>query len=174
MKERIYNCINCGKNLNEKQIYKRNHFCCKGCAFSYRQKSHDPDIFNITNKDVLYYLLGLIFTDGNLDKLSSRITLSLTQKDVIQKLYPYFCDTTKRKIYEYQPHNCKNANRSYTIINTNSDTIQKLKDMSLTPCNSATKDFPDIPLEYTSSFLRGVFDGDGSITAPLSYNGKKI
>lgn len=42
--------------------------------------AHDPNIFEIKDKDILYYLLGLIFTDGNLDVLETRVTLSLTQK----------------------------------------------------------------------------------------------
>lgn len=172
-KERITHCRNCGKHLTKIQISKRGQFCCHGCATSYRQSAHDPNIFEIENKDILYYLLGLIFTDGNLDKDESRITLSLTQQEIIDKLYPYFCDTLSRKIYEYQPKNCKNANKSYTIINTNKNTIQKLKDMSLTSNNSTTKDFPNIPIEYTPAFLRGIFDGDGCIVDAQNYKDKK-
>lgn len=156
-------CLKCGRCLTSKQISKKNKFCCHGCATSYRQMAHDPNIFEIKDKDILYYLLGLIFTDGNLDAFETRVTLSLTQKEVIEYLYPYFCDVAKRKIYEYQPQNCKNAHCSYTIINTNLETINELKKMSLTPKNSSDKQFPNIPLSYISSFLRGVFDGDGCI-----------
>lgn len=165
----IIKCKNCGKELTKNQIIKKNVYCCKGCGTSWRQKSHDPDIFQIKNTDVLYYLLGLIFTDGNLDKDEKRITLSLTQKDVIDYLYPYFCDINKRKIYQYQPHNCENASICYTIINTNQETINKLKKMSLQSANSTTKTFPLIPLKHMSSFLRGVFDGDGCIFNSCKY-----
>ena len=168
-----YKCLNCNKELTNIQILKKNQFCSKGCATSYRQKAHDPNIFEIQDMDILYYLLGLIFTDGNLDVEETRITLSLTQKDVIDYLYFYFCDIHKRKVYEYQPHNCKNANKTYTIINTNPETISILKSMSLTPNNSATKKFPEIPKEYMPAFLRGVFDGDGCIFISNTYKGKR-
>lgn len=172
MNKKITNCLNCNKPLNKKQISKKGHFCCPGCATSYRQKAHDPDIFEIENKDILYYLLGLIFTDGNLDKEESRITLSLTQENVIRTLYPYFCDTQKRKVYEYTPKNCQNANTCYTILNTNTATISRLKLMTMTPCNTATKNFPDFPIKNVGAFLRGVFDGDGCVTISMIKYGK--
>lgn len=172
MNKNLY-CLNCNKQLSLLQIKNKRIFCCKGCSVSYRQKAHDPDLFCMKNKDMLYYVLGLIFTDGNLDKTETKITLSLTQKDIIDAIYPYFCDITKRRIYQYQPKNCKNANIIYTIINTNKDTINTLKQMSLTSCNSTTKDFPDIPFEYMNSFLRGMFDGDGCVFTTHTYKSKK-
>lgn len=161
--EKRTTCLKCNKQLTKKQIGKRNMFCSKGCATSYRQTAHDPDIFQIKDKDILYYLLGLIFTDGNLNKEENRITLSLTQKDIITFLYPYFCDTNKRKIYEYQPKGSVNYNKMYTIINSNADVIQQMKLLSFTPHNSTTKTFPNINKEYLPAFLRGVFDGDGCV-----------
>lgn len=167
----INNCLNCGKPLTHTQISKGIKCCCKGCATSFRQKAHDPDIFLIENDDLLYYLLGLIFTDGNLDKYEKRITLTLTQKDIIEELYPYFCDTFKRKIYTYQPK-FKNAKMVYTIINTNKKVISKLKEMSLTANNSLTKTFPNIDRENIYSFIRGIFDADGCIFNSGFYKNK--
>lgn len=85
----INNCLNCGKPLTHTQILKGIKCCCKGCATSFRQKAHDPDIFLIENDDLLYYLLGLIFTDGNLDKYEKRVTLTLTQNIIAFKEYIY-------------------------------------------------------------------------------------
>lgn len=118
----------------------------------------------------MYYILGLIFTDGNLNKGENKITLSLTQKDVIEKIYPYFCSKS-RKIYEYKPK-YKNAKNIYTIINTNKNAILKLKELSLTPNNSLTKKFPNIPNDWIYSFIRGVFDGNGCIFIARRYKDK--
>ena len=118
--------------------------------------------FKINSIDIKYYLLGLLFTDGNLDKDCTRITLSLTDQDVISQLYPYFCDVKKRKIYKYKPK-IGNARQVYTIINTNEDSIYKLTKMGFLPANSTSKPFPKIDILSFPSFLRGVFDGDGSV-----------
>lgn len=126
-----------------------------------KKQQNEPNIFDIDNKHDLFYLLGLIFTDGNLDNLEQRITLSLTDKKIIEYLYPLF-SSNDRKIYEYKPK-AKNANKIYTIINESNITITKLKEMGFQACNSTTKDFPDIPEKYIWDFIRGVFDGDGCI-----------
>lgn len=87
-----------------------------------KRKAHDPDLSKIEDLDLKFYILGLIITDGNIDKTNSKITLSLTNQKIIEKIYPYFCDINKRKIYKYKPKN-KNAQMSYTIINTNKNSI---------------------------------------------------
>lgn len=69
---------------------------------------------------------------------------------------------TKRKIYEYKPKS-KNANKIYTIINESDITINELKKMGFSSCNSYTKEFPAIQEQYLWDFIRGIFDGDGCI-----------
>lgn len=162
-------CINCGKQLTVKQIQKGNKFCCKGCATAYRCKAHDPDIFLIKDQDVLYYFIGLIFSDGNLDKNSSRITLGFIDKEFVEKIYPLFSDTKKRKIYVRQ---FKKENSFYSIINSNSQTIEKLKQLGLSSANSTNKTMPLIPKEHFGAFMRGIFDGDGCFYISRKYKNK--
>lgn len=165
-------CKNCNKLLTYKQQLKKNMFCSKACATSYRCRANDPDVFDIQNDDIKFYLLGLLFTDGNLNKEENRLTLSLTSKETIEYLYPFFSDINKRKIYHYTPLK-GNSNTSYTILNTNSSCIRKIKDLGLFPCNSNTKNFPTIEKKYLASFLRGIFDGDGCIYVSTIKRGKK-
>lgn len=171
---KINQCIFCGKELTKKQINKRSNTCSRECNIKYKMLQNqnlEPDFFEIDNQDILYYLLGLLYTDGNLDKTKNIITLSLTDKTIITSLYPYF-SANKRKIYEYQPKNI-NAHKAYTIINKSDKAISKLINMGFSPCNSLTKTFPQIPNEYFGSFLRGIFDGDGCVYISNTIKGKK-
>ena len=81
-------------------MMKRGDFCSKACATSYRCSANDPDIFQIKNKHIFYYILGLIVTDGNISKDNKKLTLSLTDKQVIDQLSEYFINSKRRKIYE--------------------------------------------------------------------------
>lgn len=114
------------------------------------------------NKHILYYILGLIFTDGNISQNNKKLTISLIDKDVIQKLAPYVIDTQKRKVYETTPK-LKNASTAYTLVNTNTDTIRKLQDFGVGANKTYTINFPKIDDKYIYDFLRGVFDGDGCV-----------
>lgn len=165
----IKTCKNCNKILTKKQILKKGEFCCKGCATSFRQKAFDPNVFKNEDKDLVFYILGLIWSDGNLNKDLNKISLTLKDLDLIQTLYPHFSDINKRKIYSYN----KNGFESHTIINTNKDFIKKLMEYGLIPCKSYDITFPNIPQSFFYSFIRGVFDGDGSVYIQNRYKNIK-
>lgn len=157
---KILYCKNCNKKLTKIQVYKKGQFCCKGCATSFRQKANDPNISKLKDKDLLYYILGLIWSDGNLNKEEDKISLTLKDLDLIESLYPIFSDINKRKIYKYKH---KNKFMSYTLINTNCDFINFCKKKGLIPNKSFSIDVNNIPKKYFYAFVRGVFDGDGSV-----------
>lgn len=153
-------CKNCNKELTKIQIIKGNTFCCKGCATSFRQKANDPNIFEYEDNDLIFYILGLIWSDGNLNKELNKVSLCFKDLDFVKLLYPYFSDIHKHKIYSYK----RNGYSSHLIINTNSYFIEELISYGLTPNKSYTITYPkNIPEEYSYSFIRGVFDGDGSV-----------
>lgn len=151
--------------MTKRQIGKRGCCCSRRCGFIYQSKqkaANDPDIFEL-GSDTKYYLLGLLFTDGNLNKSKDKITLSLIDEELIKKLYVIFSDTNKRKIYKQNDNN-ENHSETYTIINTNKNTISKLLEIGLTSNKSLSLEFPEIAKENDKiSFIRGIFDGDGSI-----------
>ncbi len=152
-------CKNCGNQLTHIQIIKKANFCCKGCATSFRQKAHDPNLFELDDKDFLYYTLGLIWSDGNLNKEKDKITFCFKDKDFVEFLYKKICDTEKHKVYEFNKQDFK----SYGFINTNKDFIEKCIKLGLVPNKSKVINFPKIPENYYYSFIRGIFDGDGSV-----------
>ena len=167
-----YFCKQCGKELTRIQILKHQKFCSKGCATSFRCAAHDPDVFEMQNKHILYYIIGLLITDGNISSNNKKITLSLTDKDLIETLAPFFIDREKRRIYVSSPK-MKNASPAYTLINTNSQSIQKLNGMGITSNKTYNTVMPQIPTPYIYDFLRGVLDGDGCIYVSSIVKGKK-
>ncbi len=155
-------CKVCNKPLTEIQVKRHFECCSKGCATSFRCAAHDPNFFEMDNKYVLYYILGLSVTDGNISNDNKKLTLSLTDKDIIEKLASLMIDQNKRKVYIYTPLS-KNSSTAYTLVNTNADAICMLNQMNIHSNKTYSQTFPIISDEYIYSFLRGVFDGDGCI-----------
>lgn len=117
--------------------------------------------FDVLNFETAYFL-GILAADGNVSQ--NRITLGVCEKDreivdnfknAIQSTHPIKQRITRlrEKSYPQQvfrfnsPHMCKTL-ETYGII----------------PNKSLTLKFPNIPPSLISSFVRGYFDGDGSIT----------
>lgn len=159
-KDDYLTCLNCGKELTEKQLKRKFLFCSKGCATSFRQASHDPDCSKTLSGENLWYICGLITSDGNISE--NKITISLCDEELIKRIYPIFSDISKRKIYTYRPPN-PNHSTSYSIINTNSHFLEFLNHIGIFERKSKNIKKIEIPKEFESHFIRGVFDGDGSV-----------
>ena len=99
---------------------------------------------------------------NNISKNNKKLTLSLTDKDVIEQLSEFFINTERRKIYENTPK-LKNASKAYSLINSNPETIRRLNEMGIASSKTYTQHFPEIADGYIYDFLRGVFDGDGCV-----------
>lgn len=110
--------------------------------------------------DNMAYVLGLICTDGNLSKTSHNVIISLKNND------------------EYLLKNISKAmNSSYKVVREKRDNgnmskfsfenkfiYNDLINLKLTPKKSLTLKCPDVPFEFIASFIRGVMDGDGSVS----------
>lgn len=110
----------------------------------------------------LAYTIGLIATDGCLYKDGRHI--NLTSKDIGQIRTFKKCLGIKNKV------GLKNSgfvkNKKYYYLQFSDVVFYKfLKDIGLTPAKSKTLKSLKIPKEYFFDFLRGCFDGDGSLYA---------
>ena len=110
----------------------------------------------------MYYIIGLIITDGNVSKDGRKLTLSLTDENIITLLSKHMIDLNKRKIYQQKPKG-KNSSKSYSLINTNVSTINKLKELGIIENKTYYQQYPSIPDDYVYDFIRGIFDGDGCV-----------
>lgn len=107
------------------------------------------------------YLLGLLYSDGN---ISSHISgnkefnrVSFSQKD------PIFMNKVV-KLLEFDGNLYTNKRTKVLILSMSSNHMAgKLLELGLYPNKSLTVKFPNIPIKYQPHFIRGMFDGDGSI-----------
>lgn len=107
------------------------------------------------------YVFGLLYADGNI--FNYRISLTLKEEDV-ELLYAVadalsFPREKLRKSYckEFDTHNrVLSVSRRYTA--------NKLMSMGIVPCKSKVKEFPSVPPEFLWDFIRGYFDGNGSLS----------
>jgi predicted DNA-binding protein YlxM (UPF0122 family) len=122
------------------------------------------------------YVLGVICTDGNLDpgrirepwraKSSStipRISVAQKEPELLEKvLHLMDCDAKlyfrKEKIYGQIK-----SGALYQFSITNEKIYDDIVKLGITPNKSLTMQFPDMPKEYFRHFIRGCWDGDGTV-----------
>jgi transcriptional regulator with XRE-family HTH domain len=121
------------------------------------------------------YVLGVIYTDGNLrsgvlkDPASSdtlrvgRLTVSQKEPELLQKILNLMeCDAKllfrKREVFKKGV-----AGQLYYFHINNDGVYDDLIALGLLPNKSLTMKFPDVPREYVRHFVRGCWDGDGSV-----------
>lgn len=104
-----------------------------------------------------FYLLGVFFTDGNINDRKHNISFSISSSDDLWlgKIRDILCP--QKPIY------IRKNNASLEMSNISC--INWLIDWGCSPRKSLTaKILKEIPQEYIKDFIRGVIDGDGSIS----------
>ena len=101
------------------------------------------------------YLLGWWFSDGSVSKNLKQISIHINNKD--KEILNLISQTlnNNRPIKEYN-------NSSYLVIQSKVLANDLIK-LGCIPNKSLKIEFPNIPESLVSHFLRGFFDGDGSI-----------
>ena len=117
---------------------------------------------NCPNK---YYILGLIYTDGNLPiKNKNAFIISNVDKQLLEDIKEELGYTGKITT-EYH----KKFNKYIYKLQITSPKIRKdLESLGLNPNKTFDLKFPNIPKEYLRDFIRGLWDGDGSVMTPLT------
>lgn len=112
------------------------------------------DFFKEFNPEMAY-VLGWFFSDGNVSSDKGSISIHLNKKDhyILEKIKNLMEST--RPIDSY-------SNSSYLRLDSKI-LAQDLINLRCIPKKSLFLEFPDVPDQYLSHFVRGFFDGDGSI-----------
>ncbi len=119
------------------------------------------------------YVLGFMFADGSLvdSNASSRTYyLSFTNNDLDLLTQIKDALSSNHKIYTRAPRvmfhkNCKYVSkRGYVLRIGNKEMYNDLIMLGLGHRKSNTMNFPNVPSDYFSFFLRGYFDGDGCVS----------
>jgi hypothetical protein len=162
-KRKYAKCLcDCG---NIKEIYYDSviHNKAKSCGcygISQRLKSnskytYNEYFFNPLN-NLSSYVLGLLYTDGNLSDRRKTFSISLHKQDV------NLIENIGLLIKNSKTYNIVKKANNVSIFFTNKKMYQDLLDLGLYPNKSTTLTIPDYLL-YNKNFWRGCVDGDGSL-----------
>lgn len=123
------------------------------------------DVFNIINTEEKAYWLGFIFADGNISSTGNRFEINLSIKDIdhmikLKNFLKYEEDIRVETHKEFKTEICRMSVRNKNLWNA-------LNDKGCTPRKSLTLIFPENSIFFTQDlvypFIRGYFDGDGSL-----------
>lgn len=112
------------------------------------------------------YWLGFIYADGYVgDSHYNNIVINSIDKEHLEKFKKAIAYTGKiRKVNRSGGY--KTDKESYTINFSNPNMCKDLRELGLYPGKSTTMEsLPNIPDNLVRHFIRGYFDGDGSICA---------
>lgn len=110
----------------------------------------------------LWYLVGLITSDGCLSIDGRHINIISKDHKFLEKLNDYFKIACKIGI-----KNKEKINQAYFVDFSNKNLYEFLLSIGLTPNKSLNLKALDVPQEFFVDFLRGVIDGDGSLRSWL-------
>lgn len=121
----------------------------------------------LTNENAIsYYLLGAWMTDGCIYHYKNRpnkksVTLTSKDKDWLETINKYICP--KKQILQHGK-NC------YRLMYNSTKLGEWFISKGCVPKKSLILRFPVIPDEYIPDFIRGCWDGDGSLSFTKSGN----
>lgn len=138
--------------------------------FEFKEKfAAKPILLDKQGTREFYYWLGILVTDGNLfrgirkgkyiDKTYSKITLAMTDEDVVRN-FATFCDYEGRKVSVREASNPKHKDTYVYVQILPEEEADYLESLGLTPNKSKTLKVAD-HLLTSPDFLRGVVEGDG-------------
>jgi len=135
---------------------------CLGLKSKYRPITYNEKFFDDWSSD-LAWLVGIVLSDGSVSNIvnGKYIRIKMCDKDVLDKI-KIITD------YEGKVQPCKREKphykKPYIIIIGGKKIWQFFTDLGMDNHKSQTAKWPiGLPDEYVSHFIRGVFDGDGSV-----------
>lgn len=116
-------------------------------------------------------LIGCLVSNTSVKRLNSNtVRISLTDEQLINdlhKIFPFF----NKSSYDFSKHN-KKSKIQYSLTKRNKELYRDLYNAGVIYRKSAENSeklfIPEIKKELISHFMRGYFDGDGSISIPRS------
>lgn len=101
------------------------------------------------------YVLGLLITDGCISR-SGTVSLCINDKELLEKV-----KEAMESAHKIEPS--KHQKNLYTFHFARENMVKDLEKLCVVPKKSLVVKFPEVPQAYLSDFIRGVFDGDGSV-----------
>ena len=132
-----------------------------------RNKIHFNKAFFSKWSNEMAYVLGLIYTDGNITDASlkmGRLTFAQKEKKSVEK-FLNLIGADSKILYRRREKYVNTTAGELHYFHINSDIVYKqLLELGLTPNKSLSMTFPKIPEDYyIRHFIRGCWDGDGTV-----------
>lgn len=134
--------------------------------------------FDEINTEEKAYILGLLYADGynNVERGAVSLRLREDDKEVLEKI-KNLIQPTKQLNYEIKKTDCKgcykNTKNQYKLSISSRYISQRLLELGCGQAKTHTLIFPNeeqVPKHLQKHFIRGYFDGDGSV----SVSGQKM
>lgn len=129
--------------------------------YSYHEPSYNDMFFDTWSKE-LGWFVGVVLSDGHVSNMPNNkfVRIKMCDRDVIEKLGTL--TDYKLNILEFDSKEEKHS-ASFTISFNGRKIWDFFTDLGMDNNKSTTAFLPDIPEQHFNHFVRGVFDGDGSI-----------
>lgn len=123
----------------------------------------DEFYFNKIDSDEKAYWLGFLYADGCVHSNNNEISINITDKEHIEK-FQKAIKAINHKPTITNDKRFENAKTLYQFSIKDKQLHQDLIKWGCVPQKSLIiEKIPNIPRDYVSHFLRGYFDGDGSL-----------
>lgn len=127
----------------------------------------DESYFDSIDTPNKAYILGFLYADGCNCKSKGTISMSLEEhdKDILEKIRK---ELKSEKPLEYIDNSKKcsdgyNYKNQYRLLIFSTHMCEALEKIGMVPNKSLVLSFPDIREDLIPHFIRGYFDGDGSV-----------
>lgn len=129
----------------------------------------DESFFKVINTEEKAYILGFICADGHIERDRLRITVSIKDKDILNKIRSTMHSNHPiKEVQRINPYN-KTERKILTLVDLTINSVELVRplfNMGLTTNKTYTLNgniLRYIPKYLMRDFLRGYFDGDGNV-----------
>lgn len=122
---------------------------------TYEKYSINESIFEELDEKSAY-ILGVVFSDGNIEKNNSRLCISSKDIGWLEDIANVFGNPPIRK-------RINNLGEWYVLSVNRKKVVSDLMKYGITQNKSLTMKFPKLSSDSLRHFIRGYFDGDGHI-----------
>jgi len=122
----------------------------------------NDNFFSIIDNEIKAYWLGALYADGNISKKASKsgqVFLTSSDEEWVLGFMQAIASTNKPR----KEFHKKFKSYVWKAQITSGPMFNNLNDWGCTPCKSKTIVFPNIPDDLFHHFIRGYFDGDGTV-----------
>lgn len=149
-----------GIEIRSKSVPRSKLKCC----------SLDLNFFKKIDSHEKAYWLGVIVSDGTIQKDGYKVSLTSKNIDLIRKFKKAIKSSHKITPINSFDKRTKKTYSRFIIQIGSKDLVSDIIKLGITNKKSYTCEFPKIEEKYYLSFLRGLFDGDGSLTVKSKEN----